>query len=72
MPNIHAHTQKHAHTHTHKHKVGEIAIWRMRRRAEEALKEKFDLKAFHSVLLGSGPLPLDTLSSLVDEWVASF
>jgi uncharacterized protein (DUF885 family) len=44
----------------------------MRRRAEEALKEKFDLKAFHSVLLGSGPLPLDTLSSLVDEWVASY
>jgi len=52
------------------YKVGEIAIWRMRRAAEAALKDQFNLKAFHSVLLSSGPLPLDTLAHLVDEWVA--
>ena len=51
--------------------VGEIAIWRMRRSAEEALKDKFDLRAFHTVLLRSGPLPLDTLATLVDEWVSA-
>ena len=42
----------------------------MRRSAEEALKDKFDLRAFHTVLLRSGPLPLDTLATLVDEWVS--
>lgn len=51
------------------YKVGEIAIWRMRRSAEAALGDKFNLKDFHSVLLGSGPLPLDTLASLVEGWV---
>jgi uncharacterized protein (DUF885 family) len=52
------------------YKVGEIAIWRMRRAAETTLADKFDLKAFHNVLLCSGPLPLDTLAMQVDEWVA--
>ena len=52
------------------YKVGEIAIWQMRRAAEKALGDKFDLKSFHTVLLRSGPLPLDTLAKQVDEWVA--
>ena len=52
------------------YKVGEIAIWRMRKSAEAALKDKFDLKEFHAVLLGSGPLPLDTLATLVEDWIA--
>jgi uncharacterized protein (DUF885 family) len=52
------------------YKVGEIAMWRMRRAAETTLADKFDLKAFLNVLLCSGPLPLDTLAMQVDEWVA--
>eukprot|EP00756_Hemistasia_phaeocysticola_P049326 Hpha_TRINITY_DN23790_c0_g1::TRINITY_DN23790_c0_g1_i1::g.93132::m.93132 len=51
------------------YKVGEIAIWRMRREAEEKLGDRFDLKAFHSVLLMSGPMPLDALRSMVERWV---
>ena len=41
----------------------------MRTEAEAELGEGFDLKAFHSVLLNSGPMPLDTLDSMVKEWV---
>ena len=56
------------------YKVGEIAIWKMRRKAEAAFKAHgsvpFDLKQFHAVLLDSGPMPLDTLAHEVDEWVA--
>ena len=69
------------------YKVGEIAIWKMRRKAEAAFKEHgltaaskggdgaapvaFDLKQFHAILLNSGPMPLDTLAAQVDAWVAS-
>ena len=52
------------------YKVGEVAIWRMRRGAEAALGAAFDLKAFHSALLNSGPMPLDALAGAVDRWVA--
>ena len=50
------------------YKVGEVAIWRMRREAEAKLGARFDLRRFHEVLLGSGPLPLDTLAALVARW----
>jgi uncharacterized protein (DUF885 family) len=52
------------------YKVGEVAIWRMRRDAEARLGAAFDLRKFHSVVLGSGPLPLDTLAAMVGSWVA--
>ena len=50
------------------YKIGEVALWRMRRKAEETLGEKFDIRRFHTCLLDSGPLPLDTLAEKVDAW----
>ena len=50
------------------YKIGEVAIWKMRRRAESMLEEQFDIAKFHEVVLGSGPLPLDALDSMVQEW----
>jgi uncharacterized protein (DUF885 family) len=48
----------------------EIAIWKMRHAAEEKLgSEGFNLKDFHDVVLNSGPLPLDALERMVEEWV---
>lgn len=41
----------------------------MRRRAEEKLGTKFDIRRFHTCLLESGPLPLDTLDEKVDAWI---
>lgn len=51
------------------YKIGEVAIWRMRRKAESALADRFDIRRFHTCLLEHGPLPLDTLANLVDTWV---
>jgi uncharacterized protein (DUF885 family) len=53
------------------YKVGEVAIWRMRKYAMEQLGATFDIKKFHSCLLDSGPMPLDTLEQHVKAWVAS-
>lgn len=49
--------------------VGEIRFRELRRRAETELGEDFDLRAFHDLVLGHGPLPLDVLEREVDRWI---
>ncbi|MDH5372289.1 MAG: DUF885 domain-containing protein [Acidimicrobiia bacterium] len=51
------------------YKVGERVILDIRRRLKEQQGPAFDLKEFHSRLLGYGPLGLDTLRELMlGEW----
>ena len=52
------------------YKVGELAIRRLRARAEAALGAAFDLRAFHDRLLGAGALPLDLLEQRMEDWLA--
>ena len=51
------------------YKVGQLAMLKMRERAEQALGDQFDIKGFHEVLLMNGAMPLETLDSLVTEWI---
>lgn len=51
------------------YKIGEIKIQNLRKKAERALGEKFDLRAFHDILLGNGSLPIAILEELVGEWI---
>ncbi|MFB3099234.1 MAG: DUF885 family protein, partial [Acidimicrobiia bacterium] len=51
--------------------IGRIEIERMRREAEHAMGDRFDVKAFHDTVLGSGAVPLETLDRMVSEWAAS-
>jgi uncharacterized protein (DUF885 family) len=51
------------------YKVGEIAIRGMRDEAERELGERFDLKAWHSMVLRGGDLPLDVLAERNAGWI---
>jgi uncharacterized protein (DUF885 family) len=50
--------------------VGRLEIQRMRAAAERALGDRFDIRAFHDVVLGNGPLPLAVLDEVVTGWVS--
>jgi uncharacterized protein (DUF885 family) len=53
------------------YKIGMLRIQEMRRKAEAALGDRFDIRAFHDTILGGGALPLTILDKRVDRWVAS-
>lgn len=52
------------------YKLGQLKITELRARAEQALGERFDLRKFHTAVLGDGPLPLDVLEVKIDRWIA--
>jgi len=53
------------------YKMGQLKLLELRQKAQTALGPKFDLKAFHDVVLDSGALPMDLLEKQVDAWIAA-
>ena len=53
------------------YKIGQLKILELRKRAEERIGEAFDIRMFHRIVLGSGPMPLYLLENLIDQWIAS-
>ena len=52
------------------YKVGQLAILRLRDRAEKELGARFDLREFHEVVLLNGSMPLAVLEEVVTDWIA--
>ncbi|MFO0269802.1 MAG: DUF885 domain-containing protein [Gemmatimonadota bacterium] len=53
------------------YKIGELEIRALRAEAERRLGPRFDVRAFHDVVLGSGSVPLPTLRRLVGDWIVA-
>ena len=52
------------------YKIGQLRILDLRREAQAALGDKFDIRAFHDAVLATGPVPLDILSAHMEGWLA--
>lgn len=52
------------------YKTGELKIRALRQRCEDQLGMRFNLRAFHDLILGSGAVPLDVLETMVERWLA--
>ena len=53
------------------YKIGELTLLELRAKARKQLGARFDLRAFHEVVLGEGHLPLSLLRQQVDAWIAT-
>jgi len=51
------------------YKIGMMKFQELRRNAEAALADDFDIRAFHDVVLGAGALPMPLLEQRVNRWV---
>jgi uncharacterized protein (DUF885 family) len=51
------------------YKMGEIKIKELRRKAEAALKENFDVRVFHDLVLSEGSVTLSILEKMVDNFI---
>jgi prolyl oligopeptidase len=53
------------------YKIGQLHILELRAKAERTLGARFDIRAFHDMLLEGGALPLEVLTQRVDQWIAA-
>ena len=51
------------------YKIGEIKIRELRKKAEEALGEKFDIREFHEVILEEGTVTLSIMEKRMDNYI---
>ncbi len=52
------------------YKIGQLQISELRRKAEKKLKDRFDAKEFHRLILQSGAIPLSMLADKVADYIS--
>jgi uncharacterized protein (DUF885 family) len=53
------------------YKIGMLKIVGLRKKAKDALGDKFDIREFHEVVISHGAIPLNVLEDFVDEYISS-
>ena len=53
------------------YKMGQLKILELRKKAQDKMKNKFDIKVFHQKILESGVLPLALLEKKINNWIES-
>ena len=51
------------------YKIGQLKILELRKRAQDKMGAKFDIKKFHQKVLESGVMPLALLEKKIDSWI---
>ncbi len=51
------------------YKMGELKIRELRKKAEDALADNFDIRAFHDKVLENGSIPMRTLERIVNNFI---
>ena len=52
------------------YKIGQLKIQELRAKAEHKLGDRFDIRAFHDMLLSEGSVTLSIVERMVDDWIA--
>ncbi len=53
------------------YKMGQLQLLALRERARRELGTRFDIRAFHDLVLGSGAMPMTVVAQAVDGWIAA-
>ena len=53
------------------YKIGHLKMVELRERARSRLGDRFDIRAYHDLVLGNGAVPLAVLEQIVDDWIAT-
>lgn len=51
------------------YKMGQLKILELRELAKQELGDRFDIKAFHDMILNAGTLPLNILDARIKNWI---
>jgi uncharacterized protein (DUF885 family) len=52
------------------YKIGELKIVELRQRAQTALGDRFDIRAYHDAVLANGGVTLPVLEQEIDAYIA--
>ena len=53
------------------YKMGQLRLLELREHARRQLGDRFDIRAFHDLILGNGAMPMTVVSQAVEDWIAA-